>query len=85
VTPPGVYPGARIKPEESSNDEKDANVDLTFMGYGLRVVAIEYLSEDSPARSLPTIKTNSKSTATSSNATPPVTTSTWIPRAIPRS
>ncbi len=45
-----VYPGARIKPEESSNDEKDANVDLTFMGYGLRVVAIEYLSEDSPSK-----------------------------------
>ena len=43
-----VYPGAHIKPEASSNEDKDANVDLTFLGYGLRVVAIEYLSDDAP-------------------------------------
>ncbi len=43
-----VYPGARIKPEASSNEDKDANVDLTFLGYGLKVVAIEYQSDDAP-------------------------------------
>lgn len=43
-----VYPGARIKPKESSNEDKDANVDLSFLGYGLKVVAIEYQSDDAP-------------------------------------
>lgn len=43
-----VYPGAHIKPKQSSNDEKDANVNLSFLGYGLKVVAIEYLSDDAP-------------------------------------
>ena len=43
-----VYPGARVKPKQSSNDDKDANVDLSFLGYGLRVVAIEYQSGDAP-------------------------------------
>jgi hypothetical protein len=27
---------------------KDANVDLSFLGYGLKVVAIEYQSDDAP-------------------------------------
>ena len=43
-----VYPGARVKPKQSSNDDKDANVDLSFLGYGLKVVAIEYQSGDAP-------------------------------------
>jgi hypothetical protein len=43
-----VYPGARIKPEQSSHQDKDANVDISFLGYGVKVVAIEYQSDDAP-------------------------------------
>jgi hypothetical protein len=44
----GVYPRARIKPKEKSDEDKDANVDISFMGYGVRVVAVEYHSDDAP-------------------------------------
>lgn len=46
-----VYPGAR----PASSDEHDkqrANVDLGFAGYGLRVIAVKYDSDDSPAKLL---------------------------------
>lgn len=43
-----VYPGARIKPKQSTNDTKDANVDISFLGYGVKVVAVEYQSDDAP-------------------------------------
>jgi hypothetical protein len=43
-----VYPGAHIKPKQSSRDDKDANVDISFLGYGVKVVAIEYQSDDAP-------------------------------------
>jgi hypothetical protein len=45
-----VYPGAQVKPEQSSNNSKDANVDISFLGYGVKVVAIEYRSNDAPEK-----------------------------------
>ncbi|MFZ0761891.1 MAG: hypothetical protein WAM69_18245 [Candidatus Sulfotelmatobacter sp.] len=47
-----VYPGARLKPKDSSGDNKSANVNLSGFGYGLRVVALEYESNDAPAKVL---------------------------------
>ena len=42
-----VYPGARQKPKTSS-DEKAANVNISSSFFGVKVVAIEYESDDSP-------------------------------------
>jgi hypothetical protein len=45
-----VYPGARVKQKKASGDEKNANVSISGFGYGLRVTAVEYESDDSPAK-----------------------------------
>lgn len=45
-----VYPGARLKPKEHDGDNKSANVNISGFGYGIRVVALEYESDDTPAR-----------------------------------
>jgi hypothetical protein len=45
-----IYPGARMKIKDSDGDDKSANVDISGLGYGLRVVALEYESDDSPAK-----------------------------------
>jgi hypothetical protein len=45
-----VYPGARPKPRDSGGDDKSANVNISGLGYGLKVVALEYQSDDSPAK-----------------------------------
>jgi hypothetical protein len=45
-----VYPGARMKVKDSSGDDKSANVNISGFGYGLRVLALEYESDDSPAK-----------------------------------
>ncbi|MGA8490902.1 MAG: hypothetical protein WB711_10790 [Terriglobales bacterium] len=42
-----VYPGARLKPKKDG-DAKSANVNLSAFGYGLKVVALEYDSDDPP-------------------------------------
>ncbi|HLV87171.1 MAG TPA: hypothetical protein VKV39_09365 [Candidatus Sulfotelmatobacter sp.] len=44
-----VYPGSRIK-EKGSGDDKSANVRISGFGFGLRVVALQYQSDDSPAK-----------------------------------
>lgn len=44
-----VYPGSRIK-EKDSGENKSANVKISGFGYGLRVVALEYQSDDAPAK-----------------------------------
>jgi hypothetical protein len=46
-----VYPGARLKPEDSGHD-KSANVSISGCGYGLRVVALEYESDEAPEKVL---------------------------------
>jgi len=45
-----VYPGARLKQKDSSGDDKSANVNVSGFGYGVKVVALEYQSDDSPAK-----------------------------------
>ena len=47
-----VYPGARAKPKNSSSDSKSANVNISGFGYSMKVVALEYESDDAPARIL---------------------------------
>jgi len=45
-----VYPGARLKQENSGGNDKSANVNISGFGYGLKVVALEYQSDDPPAK-----------------------------------
>jgi hypothetical protein len=45
-----VYPGARQKQKTSDGDSKSANVNLSSSFFGLKVVAIEYESDDSPGK-----------------------------------
>lgn len=44
-----VYPGATLK-EKGNGEDKSANVNLSGFGYGLKVVALEYESTESPAK-----------------------------------
>lgn len=44
-----VYPGATLK-EKNDGEDKSANVNISGFGYGLRVVALEYESKDSPTK-----------------------------------
>jgi hypothetical protein len=43
-----VYPGAKPAPKDSGEDKKSANVNLSLPGFALKVVAAEFLSDDSP-------------------------------------
>jgi hypothetical protein len=43
-----IYPGARQKNDDKSGDEKSANVNISAGFFGLKVVAVEFLSDDSP-------------------------------------
>ncbi len=47
-----VYPGARLKDKDSDGSSKSANVNLSGFGFGLKVVALEYSSDDSPDKVL---------------------------------
>jgi hypothetical protein len=48
-----VYPGAHLKQEkESDHSDKSANVNISGFGYGIKVVALEYESDDAPAKVL---------------------------------
>ena len=44
-----VYPGARLR-RDDDKDHKSANVNLSFGEYGLKVVALEYESDDAPEK-----------------------------------
>lgn len=48
----GVYPGARQKEKGKDDDSKSANVDISSSFFGLKVVAIEYESDDPPQKVL---------------------------------
>jgi len=48
----GVYPGARLKPSEDSNRDKSANVNMDTPFFKLKVVALDYLSDDAPEKVL---------------------------------
>jgi hypothetical protein len=43
-----VYPGARPKQKDSDGGDKSANVNISGFGFGLKVVALEYQSDDAP-------------------------------------
>ncbi len=45
-----VYPGARKKEKDKDGDEKSANVNISSGLFGLKVVAIEYESDDPPEK-----------------------------------
>jgi hypothetical protein len=45
-----VYPGAHLKQKDSDGNDKSANVNISSFGFGLKVVALEYESDDSPAK-----------------------------------
>ncbi len=45
-----VYPGAHLKQKESDGDDKSANVNISGFGFGLKVVALEYQSDDTPSK-----------------------------------
>ena len=44
-----VYPGAHLKQKDSDGGDKSANVNISGFGFGLKVVALEYESDASPA------------------------------------
>lgn len=45
-----IYPGARLKQKDFNGENKSANVNISGFGYGLKVVALEYESDDSPTK-----------------------------------
>jgi hypothetical protein len=45
-----IYPGARLKEKDAGGDSKSANVNISGFGYGVKVVALEYESDDAPAK-----------------------------------
>jgi hypothetical protein len=45
-----VYPGARPRLKTDNGEEKNANVNISGMGYGLKVVAVEFESDDPPEK-----------------------------------
>ena len=47
-----VYPGARQKEKTKDDDSKSANVNISSSFFGLKVVAIEYESDDPPEKVL---------------------------------
>jgi hypothetical protein len=47
-----LYPGARLREKESDGSDKSANVNISGFGFGIKVVALEYESDDAPAKVL---------------------------------
>jgi hypothetical protein len=47
-----IYPGARVKEKSSDGSDKSANVNISGFGFALKVIAIEYESDDAPAKVL---------------------------------
>ncbi len=45
-----LYPGAKPAPKDDSDDKKSANVNLSLLGFSLKVVAAEFVSDDAPAK-----------------------------------
>ncbi len=45
-----VYPGARQKKKAENGEEKSANVNISGPGFAVKVVAIEYESDDPPEK-----------------------------------
>lgn len=47
-----VYPGARLKEKGSDGSDKSANVNISGFGYGIKVVAVSYETDDGSAKVL---------------------------------
>jgi len=47
-----VYPGARQKQKDKDGDSKSANVNISSSFFGVKVVALEYESDDAPDKVL---------------------------------
>lgn len=47
-----VYPGARLKQQDNDGSDKSANVNISGPGFGVRVIAMEYQSDDPPSKVL---------------------------------
>jgi hypothetical protein len=45
-----VYPGARQKQKDSDGSDKSANVNISSFGYGVKVAALQYESDDPPGK-----------------------------------
>jgi hypothetical protein len=45
-----VYPGARKKEKGNDGDEHSANINISSSMFGLKVVAVEYVSDDAPEK-----------------------------------
>jgi len=45
-----VYPSARPKQDDTNGKDKSANVNISSFGFGLKVVALEYRSDDAPEK-----------------------------------
>jgi len=45
-----VYPGARLKEKNQEGEQKSANVNVSLGAFGVKVLAMEYLTEDSPEK-----------------------------------
>jgi len=43
-----LYPGAKPAPKDDGDDKKSANVNLSFPGFSLKVIAAEFVSDDAP-------------------------------------
>lgn len=71
-----VYPGAKLKPNSNDGDHKSANVNLSAFGFGLKVVATEYESDDAPGKIIAYYQDQLKNTAAWCNATANASNST---------
>ena len=47
-----IYPKARLKPSEESDNSQSANVNVSGPGFGLKVVVLQYESDDPPQKIL---------------------------------
>jgi hypothetical protein len=47
-----AYPGARLKEKDADGGDKSANVNISGFGFGIKVIALEYQSDDTPAKVL---------------------------------
>ncbi len=45
-----VYPGAHLRPPDKDGDNHSANINMGAMGFGLKVIAAEYETSDSPEK-----------------------------------
>jgi hypothetical protein len=45
-----VYPGAHLRPKDNDGDTHSANINIGAIGFGLKVIAAEYETDDPPEK-----------------------------------